>query len=85
MIYEFLYNILLNFLLNLKRLIIFKNKLYSNNKSNIKFLSEIYGLIIFKVILYKRLLRIRININSNKPAFYQLFLILFLMTDFSYV
>ena len=40
-------------------------------------------MIIFKIILYKRLLRIHIDINNNKPTPYQSLLILFLIIDFS--
>ena len=85
MIWGFSYNISLNFLLDLKRLIIFKDELYNNDKSNVGFLLGVYGLITFKVALYRRLLRIYIDINSDKPASHQPFLMLFLMTDFSYI
>ena len=85
MIWKFLYNVLLNFLLDLKRLIISGDKLCSNDKFNIKFLLEVCGLIVFKVILYERLLRICIDINGNKPTFHQSLLMLFLVIDFSCV
>ena len=75
----------MNFLLDLKRLIVSGSELYNNNKSNIGFLLGVCSLITFKVILYKRLLKIRIDINSNKPAPHQPLLILFLVTDFSYI
>ena len=60
----------MNFLLDLKRLIVSEGELCNNNKSNIGFLSGICGLIVFKVVSCGRLLRIHIDINSNKPAFY---------------
>ena len=75
-------NTSLNFLLDLKRLIVSENELYNNNKSNIEFLSGICGLIVFKVASYKRLLKIYIDINDNKPIPHQPLLILFLITDF---
>ena len=61
-----------------------EDELYSNDKFNIGFLLEIRGLIIFKVVSCERLLRICIDINGDKPAPCQPFLMLFLMTDFSY-
>ena len=85
MIWGFLYNILLNFLLDLKRLIIFGGELYNNNKSNIRFLLRVYGLITFKVVLYGRNIKIYIDINNNKYTPNQPLLILFLIIDFSYV
>ena len=84
MIWGFSYNTLLNFLLNLKRSIISENELYNNDKSNVGFSLEIRGLIIFKITLYKRLLKIYIDINSNKPVSHQPLLILFLIIDFSH-
>ena len=75
----------MNFLLDLKRLIVSGDELCSNNKSNIGFLLKIYNLIIFKIVLYGRLLKICIGVNSDKPAPHQLFLILFLIIDFSCV
>ena len=74
-------NALLN-LLDLKRLIVSGNKLCNNNKSNTKFLLEIYSLIVFKVASYKKFLKIYIDINGDKSAPHQPFLILFLITDF---
>ena len=66
-------------------MIISGNKLYNNNKSNIRFSLKVYNLITFKVILCRRFLKIYININNNKSVLCQPLLILFLMTDFSYV
>ena len=73
----------MNFLLDLKRLTISGSELYNNNKFNIRFLSEICGLIAFKVALYKKLLKIYIDINGDKSASYQSLLMLFLIIDFS--
>ena len=75
----------MNFLLDLKRLIVSENELYSNDKSNIGFLLGVCSLIVFKVVSCGRLLRIYIDINGNKSAPCQSFLMLFLVTDFSYV
>ena len=61
-----------------------EDKLYSNNKSNIGFSSGIYNLITFKITSYKRLLKICIDINNDKPTPHQPLLILFLITDFSH-
>ena len=56
--------------MDLKRLTIFRDKLCNNDKSNIKFLLEICGLIAFKIVSYGRFLKIYININSDKSVFY---------------
>ena len=72
----------MNFLLDLKRLIVFGDKLYNNNKFNIGFLLEIHGLITFKVVSCGRFLKIYIDVNGDKFISYQSFLILFLITDF---
>ena len=58
----------MNFLLDLKRLIVFGGELCNNDKSNIGFLLRVCDLIVFKVVLYERLLKIYIDINSDKPA-----------------